>query len=142
MKRFIFLPLCIAMLLTACDSDSSTLWDELPESIAEFVAQYYPNNGVSGYATNDENQHTVYLHNSATLRFDADYRWIEIDGNGITLPQVLVFDQLPPELYKYLQETDNTTSVYAAMRNSTTYTLRLSDTTLYYDIDSGSIRRQ
>lgn len=55
------------------------------------------------------------------------------------LPQVLLFDQLPPALYKYLEETENLGNVFSLERNRSTYTVVLLDETLSYDIATQQI---
>lgn len=71
--------------------------------------------------------------------FDSSYSWTTIDGEGATLPQVLLFDELPPALYEYLESTENLTSVYRLDRNSRQYDVGLFDTALTYTIATGEI---
>ena len=53
------------------------------------------------------------------------------------LPQVMLFDQLPPRLYAYLQDSQQLDSVFGMERDSKRYVLTLLDSTLTYDISTG-----
>ena len=55
------------------------------------------------------------------------------------LPQVLLFDQLPPKLYNYIQETEQLNGVFSLERNKDYYLVTLMDTTLKYVIESGEL---
>lgn len=121
---------------TGCQS--SDAWDSLPDPIARFVAQYFPNTGVSSYSANDGSYH-VKLSGAPALTFDSDYHWTDINGRGNTLPEVLLFDQLPPALYNYLSETERLDRVYSMSRDKHTYAVVTTDTGLNYNIDTGRI---
>ncbi len=73
------------------------------------------------------------------MTFDHECEWEAINGYGMPLPQVLLFDQLPPALYKYLEETDDVGSVFSIERDRTSYTVVLLDSTLIYDIKTQQI---
>ena len=126
----------MAVLLSNCSNGN--LYDEMPSEIQTFISQYFPNAPLESF-TSSNNTYTVNLKGSATLTFDSDCKWIKLDGNGSTLPQVLLFDDFPPALYEYLQETENTNNVYVAVRNSKIYTVELLDYTITYDIATGQI---
>lgn len=132
----ILLSLIAAVALVACHSND--LWDSLPEPIARFVSQYFPNTAVSDYSATDGNYH-VKLSGAPSLTFDSNYEWTDINGRGNTLPEVLLFDRLPPALYNYLSETERLDRVYSMSRDAHTYTVVTSDTTLSYNIDTGRI---
>ncbi len=69
------------------------------------------------------------------LTFGENYGWTAIDGYGMPLPQVMLFDQLPPRLYAYLQDSQQQLdSVFGMERDSKRYVLTLLDSTLTYDI--------
>jgi hypothetical protein len=55
------------------------------------------------------------------------------------LPQVLLFDRLPPSLYSYLEETENLGNVFSIERDRTTYTVVLLNETLSYDVATEQI---
>lgn len=46
--------------------------------------------------------------------FNSNYEWVNINGNGTTLPEIFVTDKLPEKLVKYLTELEMTNEVYAA----------------------------
>lgn len=134
--RNLFLTLIAILPLAACTT--STDWEEMPDPIAKFVAQYFPEDGVSQYGETDGVYH-VKLRGSASLSFNSSYAWITVNGEGETLPQVFLFDQLPPALYENLQENSSLESVYSVSRNSRTYHVTLTDSYLTYDIASKEV---
>ena len=73
------------------------------------------------------------------ITFDSDYAWEIVDGYGMPLPQVLLFDQLPPKLYAYLQDSQQLDSVFSMERDSRRYTLSLLNADLVYDIKTEEI---
>ncbi|MDE7458827.1 MAG: hypothetical protein K2M77_08165 [Muribaculaceae bacterium] len=127
----------IIMAIFAACSDSEP-WDELPEKISNFVTQYFPNTGLDSFSESTTTYH-VRMSNGPGMTFNKDCEWEAINGYGMPLPQVLLFDQLPPALYKYLEETENLNSVFSLERDSSTYTVVLLDTTLTYDIQTQEI---
>lgn len=126
----------IALSVTSCHNDEPL--SEMPYKISQFVTQYFPNMGVSSFTESSDTYH-VRLDNGPGLTFDKSYGWEVVNGYGMPLPQVLLFDQLPPALYSYLDETQTLDAVFTIERNSTTYTVVLLDSTLSYDIASGEI---
>lgn len=131
---------CVAVLLavmTAC-SDNPVLNSDMPREIQSFVTQYYPNTAVIDYSHSNGLYH-VRLKDGPGMTFNDDYAWLSINGYGYPLPQVLIFDQLPPALYMYLQETETTDQVFAADRDVSTYTLQLLESTLTYNIATQTV---
>jgi len=124
------------VVLGACSSDAS---EELPSAVSQFTTQYFPGIGVKSYNELSDGGCVVQLSGGPTLRFDSDYKWIDIDGNGVKLPQVLMYDQLPTELYEYLQATEQQTDVYVLKRDKYFYKLTMLDTVLTYDIATGKV---
>ncbi len=51
----------------------------------------------------------------------------------------MLFDQLPPKLYDYLQETEQLNSVFSMERDKDYYTLTLLDSMLRYTIATGAM---
>lgn len=136
LEKYLFLPLIFGIIvLGAC---SSNVWDEVPSPIASFIEQYYPGSGVSSYNQTDSG-YRVKISNGATLVFDSDYSWVSIDGNGVRLPEVLVYNQLPPALYNYLQGIEQQTSVYRMSRDAHYYKLTMENTVITYDIATGKV---
>ena len=50
-----------------------------------------------------------------------------------------MFDQLPPQLYDYLQSIEQQSDVIAVKRDNYYYKLTMSDTVITYDISTGDI---
>lgn len=124
--------------LTAC-SDDDSLINDLPPKILNFVSEYFPDYGIENYVQSTDSLYHVRLKKGPGMTFDARQEWITINGYGLPLPRVLLFDQLPPALYVYLQETDNTENVFSVDRDSLSYTLVLLNDTAIYDIASGEV---
>lgn len=126
----------LALILFSCSH--SDLYDGMPRQIQSFISQYFPNSQLSNF-TDTDTSYNVIIKDGPSISFDTNYNWIFINGNGSQLPQVLMFNDLPPKLYSYLEETEDTKNVYEASRNSKEYTLTLLDYTLHYDIATGEI---
>lgn len=125
----------MAVVSSCKDAD---LWDELPTEISEFISQYYPNSGIDSFTDSSTTYH-VRLSNGPGITFDKNYHWEAINGYGMPLPQVLLFDQLPPALYQYIEETEELNEVFSIERNSKSYTIVLLDSTLHYYIETQAI---
>lgn len=139
MKRFrnLFLVTLLGSFLVmgAC---STNLWDELPSQITSFISQYFPGAGVKSYKeTNSDFR--VNVDNGTTLVFDSDYNWVEIDGNGSRLPEVLIYDQLPPAFFNYLQGINAQNGVYMMMRDQDFYKVTTANTVITYAVATGKI---
>ncbi len=80
------------------------------------------------------------IKNGATLTFDSENNWINISGNGVTLPEMLLYDQLPGPLYTYLEEIEEVGGVFAAGRTNEEYTLNLLDSEVTYNFQRGISR--
>lgn len=123
-------------IIYSCSSDDE--WNEMPSPVAQFVAHYFPEQGISDFGESDGIYH-VKMKNGAALSFSSDYEWISVNGYGGTLPQVFLFDQLPPALYEYIQESNMLNNVYSVTRDSHHYTVALLDSSLIYEIKTGKI---
>ncbi len=132
----IFMIALVAAGLARCSH--SDLWNELPDKISYFISQYFPNSELNSVTETSDSYH-VRINKGAGLTFDKDGSWTVIDGYGLPLPQVLLFDQLPPKLYDYLQETEQLNEVFSMQRDKVRYTLTLLDSDLIYDIASEEI---
>lgn len=124
------------ILVGAC---SNSLWDELPSPIARFIAEYFPGSGVKSYDIGNDSTYHVRIDNSVSLVFNQTLDWTVVDGNGGTLPEVFVQDQLPPALFRYIQEGEDAGNVFRVSRDSTYYKVTLHDTVLTYEIETGRI---
>lgn len=135
-EKYILVALLVGLMaLGAC---SSNVWDDLPSPIAKFIEQYYPGSTVENYHELDEGYY-VKIKNGATLKFDSELAWTSVDGNGVTLPQVMVYDQLPPALYTYLQGNEEQSGVYSMTRDARFYKLTMSDTVITYDVTTEKV---
>lgn len=139
MKRHIIYTLLSVLLLFAgWGCRNSDLWDDVPSPIAEFINHYFPYSELSSISDNGSSYH-IRIDDGPGLTFSSDYSWESIDGYGMPLPQVLLFDQLPPKLYNYIQETEQLNGVFSLERNKDYYLVTLMDTTLKYVIESGEL---
>lgn len=135
-KHLAMVVLAICAALTGC---SNSLLDQLPQKVSDFIGEYFPGESVSTAEYNDDTTLVVRLRNSAIISFNKEYNWSSVSGNGSTLPQMFLFDQLPPAFYQYLQETENLSGVYGVMRNDRIYRVQLRNSSLIYNIREGSI---
>lgn len=126
----------VIIIMGACND---TAFDELPKPIQQFVTQYFPFGEVSSYTTSSNEIHTVNIKNGATIVFNSEYMWIQVNGNGTVLPTDFIYDQLPSTLYRYLQEMQRTDVVYAVSRDASKIVIDLHDTSVQYDIASDTI---
>ncbi|MDE6134636.1 MAG: hypothetical protein K2F79_03580 [Muribaculaceae bacterium] len=126
------------MLIAVASCKDSDLWDDVPGPAAEFINRYYPFSQLSSVTHNASSYH-VRIKDGPGITFDSDYAWTAVDGYGMPLPQVLLFDQLPPKMYMYIQETEQLNAVFAITRDPDVYTASLLDDTLTYRIKDESL---
>ncbi|MDE6469084.1 MAG: hypothetical protein K2L28_09365 [Muribaculaceae bacterium] len=129
---------CAALMWVVTACRHSDLWSEMPAEISLFVTHYFPFQELQSFDKGAATYH-VRIDDGPGLTFDSECAWIAIDGYGMPLPQVLLFDQLPPKVYDYLQETEQVGGVFSMERDKMSYTLTLLDDTLTYYIDSGEL---
>ena len=129
---------CVALgcMFYACKN--SDLWNDVPPKVESFINQYFPMSQLQSVTKSGGVLH-IRIDDGPGLTFDSNNDWESIDGYGMPLPQVLLFDQLPPALYDYLQETQNLDSVFSMMRDGVRYTLALLNFDLYYNAESGEL---
>lgn len=130
--------LIAALMIFCLSSCHGSEWDDMPSQISEFVSKYFPAQEISEYGSTDDGYH-VRIRNSAAITFNNNCNWLSINGYGGTLPQMLLFDELPPVLYEYLQETESLDGVYAVSRDTKVYFVRLLDSDLSYDMATDTI---
>lgn len=138
MKRLFSLILGIMVLAFGACSSNDEVYNDMPQDITEFVAQYYPNTKVASFTETDAT-YRVVLDDGPTIVFDKTCQWEKLDGNGSVVVQNFLFDELPPELYEYLQNTDGLNQVFSVTRDSKDYTVVLLNQTLTYNISTGKI---
>lgn len=126
------------VVMSGCSDDSA--WDEMPVPISRFVSRYFPGLGVSSFVDTG-NTYNVQIRNEAFVSFDRAFLWITVDGKGAVLPEMFLFDQLPPVLYDHLQELSELDRIYSVSRSKSVYTVSLSDSVLIYDSRTGVMRR-
>lgn len=131
--------LIVALFMFGATSCASDAIDDTPSSVSGFITQYFPNVRVKSWTPIADGGHKAVLENSATIVFDKENKWIDIDGEGVTLPEVLIYDQLPPSLYSFLQAIEQQRGVYAVTRDNFYYKLRMLDTVLTYTIATEAI---
>ena len=138
MKKFLSILFIVSVLCSCTDNEA---YDDVPEPIITFITQYWPNPVIESYSQPSANKYRVDIKNGPSLEFDGEYSWTEVNGLGMPLPQIFLYDQLPQKLYDYLQTGEYLNQVFEVERNSTTYSLDLQTIDLYYDISSGTIRQ-
>lgn len=139
MMRRIFHHIGLYALLLAVASCGSTLWDDVPEPIRQFISTYWPGVTVSDYEQLADGSYTATIKRGASLAFDADYRWTRIDGRGVALPAILIYNEMPA-IYEYLEAREQTSDLLLAVSDPTAITLTFGDFTLQYDKATGAIR--
>lgn len=125
----------VILMMGACGNNA---WDELPRSISSFVSEYFPFGEVQSY-TEVKNGSIVKIKNGATLTFDQNYEWTDVNGNGTVLPQNFLFDKLPDTLYDYIESMESVNDVYRVSRSANIITVEFPDSTITYDSDTGTI---
>ena len=125
-------------LLLSCACSNGDVWNEVPGKIAEFINRFYPNSELAS-CDKTGSDYRVRIKDGPGLTFNSEYEWTVIAGYGETIPQMLLFDQLPPPLYAYLEDTGVLKSVYSLERDNAQYTVGLQNTSVVYDIASGII---
>lgn len=139
MKKLIFAVMVTCLSLVACQS--SDQYKELPSPIATFVSNYWPNPAISSYTHPSKDVYEVIIKNGATIEFDGDYAWTSVDGNGMPLPEILLYDQLPAALYQYLSSGSMLDEVFSITRTPRVYTLQLLNSSVEYDIATQAIKQ-
>lgn len=131
--------MCLALLAGLGSCDDSYDFNAPEGKIQTFLNQYYPGVATESKSTLPDGDIQVVLKGSATILFDSTGSWLSVDGNGVTLPSVMLYDQLPPKLYNYIEEMEDTEGVYRMSRNSTDYTVEFLDSIIQYVISTGDI---
>lgn len=136
-NKLLFIALLIVMIVMGACHDNE--WDSVPTLAQRFITQYFPQGEVSSSQTQKDGTVVVQIKNGATLWFDSQGAWIKINGNGVPLPEILLYDQLPSSLYNFLQETEQTSDIYALTRTYDEIRVELHDTYVVYNIDKGTV---
>lgn len=139
MRRLIHTLLLALPLLMATSCSDADVWSDVPSKIGAFLTRYYPNAELAS-CDRTGSDWRIRIKDGPGLTFDASQEWIVIAGYGETIPQVLLFDQLPPALYSYLEEATVLSDVYSLERDKAQYTVGLRNTSVVYDILTGEVR--
>ena len=123
--------LSIVVMMGACHDDA---WESVPTPIMDFLTKYFPLNEVQSYTDDNKGTLTVQIKNGAKIVFDDNYGWMHIESNGIPLPSQVLYDELPAPLYNYIQEMEQTQSVFGLKREASTITVYFHDTAVNYNI--------
>lgn len=133
-KKYILAVISIVMFI-AC---SDTLWDELPSEISTFITTYYPNSGISNYSEKDGGYY-VTIKNGASMVFDSNYDWILVNGNGVPIPVIFIFNEMP-KIYQYLEAREMTSDLMEADNQPRNIILTFTDFRLEYIKETGEIK--
>lgn len=136
--RKIFLLMAIAGLMVAVGACESTAWNELPADISTFVQRYFPSADVASYNTLSSGS-VVQIRNGATITFNSNNAWTDVNGNGNVLPAMFITDELPESLVDYLEESEAISKVYRVTRDATICTVELHDTSVQYNYNTDKV---
>lgn len=107
-------------------------------NISKFMSQYFPNRAYTSTGRSDSIV-VMRVSNGPSVSFDSAGHWVSMVGYGTTLPQIFLFDQLPPDLYEYVQGLNATGKVYSVIVDHGLYTVDMLDTSVTYDNSTGTI---
>lgn len=123
------------VMLMAC---SHSLWDNLPTPIAQFISTYYPGSTVSSFNDSGENYYVV-VKDGPTMVFNSDCKWTLINGNGVPLPSIFFFNELPV-IYNYLEPREETDQVMIVENYPRSIMLTFSDHRIEYIKETGEFK--
>ena len=130
----------LCMAVTACQSGDD--FDKMPQSVMKFVTQYWPNPAVTLCQQNDDGTWLIEIKNGPTLTFNSSEQWQTVNGNGVPVPQVLLFDRLPSKLYDYLENGEYLDEVFEIVKSPREIMLQLHRSKVYYTIENENIRQE
>lgn len=130
--------LSAGLLFLPVSCHNSELWNDLPAGASEFINTYYPMSELES-ATHSGSYYHARLSNGPGFTFDSSGSWVAVDGYGLPLPQVMLFDCLPPAMYEYLQEAELLNGVFAIARDGDVYSATLLESTLRYNVATGTL---
>ncbi len=136
--RKIFLLMAIAGLMYAVNSCESTAWNELTPDVSTFVQRYFPSADVASFNTLSTGS-VVQIRNGATITFNSDNVWTDVNGNGNVLPTMFITDELPEALVDYLEESEAVTKVFRVTRDADICTVELHDTSVEYNYNTDKV---
>lgn len=139
MKRNGISAIILSVLIIMMGACNDSVWSELPAPISQFITKYFPQSDVASYNVDGAGNCTATIKNGATLTFNGDYAWIDVNGNGSPLPSMFIYDELPPILYNYVDEMEQTDAVYRVTRTDQTERVDFLNTYVIYEIATGKI---
>ena len=121
-------------------SSSEESWGDAKTGayISKFMSDYFP---ARAYTTAELSPESciIRVKNGPSVTFNPAGKWTSVVGYGATLPQIFLFDQLPPDLYEYIQGLDAVDKVYSVVVDSGQYSVIMLDTSVVYDGATGAI---
>lgn len=123
--------------LTACHTTEGDV--SLPQEARDFIYKYFPLDYIHSKEELPSGDYQVEISDGPTLIFDSTGSWIDLRGNGSTLPQMIAFDYFPEALYDYIESLEQISSIYSVSRDARTYEVLLFDTRLTYTISTGKV---
>lgn len=140
MKKYLCLHyILLGMLLFVSGCSGADFWDSMPAGIKSFIDLYYPNSEINSYAKGKDS-YSVRLANGPGFEFNGDQHWTYINGYGLPLKQILVYDQTPGPLYDYLETIGAAAGVFTLARDEREYRLNLLQDSLVYTISTEQVR--
>lgn len=128
------------MALTALASCHETEGDaDLPKEATDFISKYFPLSYVSSKEELPSGSFEVKMTRGATLIFDSEGSWTDLQGNGDVLPPMIAFDYFPSPLYDYIESKEQVDAIYSVSRTELIYDVLLFDTRLTYDIQTAKV---
>jgi len=137
--RIALIAIIAAIACNACDHEE---YDKMPQEIATFVSHYWPDPNIESCTQPNDSTWIIIVKNGPTLAFNGSYDWTAINGNGLPLPQVLMFDVLPATLHDYLESGEMLGQVFSIERTPRLYTVKLLTQTVTYDISTDTLRQE
>lgn len=132
-----YILLTLPLVVAGCTG--ADLWDSMPASIKAFIDLYYPNSEVASYV-DGKDSYIVRLEDGPGFTFDSEMKWTRIDGYGMPLKEILIYDQAPEPLYNYLATINEQAGVFVLGRTAKEYQVQLLTDSLVYTIATGEVR--
>lgn len=137
MKKLILF-LIIGIFIAGCSHEE---YDKTPGELTRFISRYWPDPNIESCTNPGGDKWVVIIKNGPTLTFDSKYEWTQINGNGMPLPDIVMYDQLPEPLYAYLVSGSFIGQVFSISRTPRLYTVKVLKFTITYDTEDGTIRQ-
>ena len=137
MRRLLLLIPLFALCVWGCSDNDD--FSKLPDSMATFISRYWPGSGVSSFTSVPGHGYEVIVRNGPTINFDTTGTWTSVNGNGLPLPEIFIYDNMPTPLYQYLESGGLSGSVFTVARDARYYQLTLLNQDLTYNISTGRV---